>query len=171
MKLKKQYPFAFGRAGFTMVEILVVLAIGAILAAIAIGGLNTIIPRSQTKSAAQQLHADLQKAKMASVKNNRASLITFSEASGSDSGSITACFDDDDDDTCNSGETIIARIDMNDYKHAELKSASFSSGPDHFEFNPRGMPTGQGNFEINCKSDASYSLKVILSWTGRIRVN
>ena len=171
MSLKKPSALTCGQSGFTLLELMVVIAIGAILAGLAVGALQIIIPRSQVKSAAQQLRTDLQKAKMEAVKNNRECLVTFTEANGT-KGSYQACFDDDGNNACDSGETIIAQNTFTDknYKHAELSNVALALGSSFLRFNSRGMPSHNGTVDINCLSDANYSLSVILSTVGRIRI-
>lgn len=178
MHVKKRFPILCGRSGFTLLELLVTLAIAAVLAAVVLGGASALVPRSQVKSAAQKLRADLQQAKMEAVKNNRECLVTFTEANGTQ-GSYQACFDNNDDDVCNEddGDEILAQIDLadDDYKHAELSNAAFTNGT-HFRFNARGMPLNDtggwsaGTVGITLSNDASYSLSIILSPTGRIRI-
>ena len=158
-----------------MIELMVVVAIGAIVAAIAIGGLSHLIPRSQVKSAAQKLQADLQKAKLEAVKSNEDALVTFTAASGGSQGSYQACFDNDSDGSCDAaaGDTMIAENSFtdNNYKHALLSNVAFSLGGTSVQFDSRGMPNGNGTIDITCSSDASYSLSIVISRTGRIRIN
>jgi len=68
------------RKGFSLVELMTVLAIITILSAIAFPGLMKWVPNYRLKAAAQQLFADMQKAKMTAVKNNRKVTFNFTTA-------------------------------------------------------------------------------------------
>ena len=162
-----------GDKGFTLIELMVTVAIIGIVAAIAVGSLNTLLPRYRTKSAARQVRGDLQKAKLEAVKQNETVLVDFNVASGTNPGSCITCFDKDSDDDCDSADDIITQTNMGDYAGIELQSASFTSGISRFSFNSRGLPINGGTFSagtavINCTSDAAYSLSISLASSGRL---
>tara|TARA_B100000614_G_scaffold61031_1_gene54045 strand:- start:364 stop:927 length:564 start_codon:yes stop_codon:yes gene_type:complete len=164
-------------SGFTMVEVMVVVAIVGVLAAVAVTSLVEQLPRARTKSAARQLRADLQKAKLEAIKRNTESLVDFTLAAGLDSGSCITCIDDNSDDSCTTAsDTIISELDFNDYKDVALSGADFS-GAQVFIFNSRGVPEQlngamcSGTAVVNCTSDNNFSQDVIMSNTGRVRID
>ncbi|MFW6101107.1 MAG: GspH/FimT family pseudopilin [Bacteroidota bacterium] len=169
----------FGHSGFTLFELVVVVAIIAILSSVAIAGLNNLIPRYQVKSAAQDLRANLQKAKMEAIKSNRATMVTFTESGGGDQGGYKVRIDrNGNGDFDDANETVVDKdfTDKN-YKHASLSRASFTNGVSSFQFNALGGPEtpGGGNWsagsiKINCSNDPNYSIKVYVSRPGRIRI-
>jgi prepilin-type N-terminal cleavage/methylation domain-containing protein len=167
-------------SGFTMMELIVVVAIIAIMSAIAFGSLENLLPRVRTQSAARQLRAVLQKAKLEAVKRNTNCFVDITVAAGTDSGTCLTCIDLDGTTGCQTGgaDVIISTLNLNDtgYNDAVLQSATFTGSTD-FEFNPRGMPErvgvaafASGNAVINCASDATYSITIFLASSGRIRI-
>ena len=66
------------RSGFTVIELMVVIAIMAIAMAIGYPNLRAFIPSSRLSSALQDLHSNLQQAKIAAIKNNGNCTVTYS---------------------------------------------------------------------------------------------
>ncbi len=162
------------QSGFTLLELMITLAIAALLAVFAMDDLQNLLPRTRTKSAARQLRGDLQKAKLTAVKRNTECLVDFTVAAGANSGMCRTCISTDND--CNDpGDEIITELNFNDYSNVELQSASFSGSP-QFVFNARGISEqvgggiSPGSAVINCTSDAQYSFTLWLSSTGRVRI-
>ncbi|MFO7753666.1 MAG: GspH/FimT family pseudopilin, partial [Desulfobacteraceae bacterium] len=127
--------------GFTLIELMVTVAIIGIVASFAISSLNNLLPRYRVKSAARQVRADLQDAKMEAVKQNRTVLVDFNVAGSGNPGSCITCFDTDSDDDCDdeAAGDIITSLDLADYPQSELINPGFTNG-NHFRFNSRGLP-------------------------------
>lgn len=66
------------KSGFTVVELLVVLAVLAIFFAIGVPNFMSWIPKYRLKSAARDLYSNMQLAKMTAVKSNTNCSITYS---------------------------------------------------------------------------------------------
>jgi type IV fimbrial biogenesis protein FimT len=85
------------KRGFTTVEILVVLAIVAILIRIAVPAFSTWLPSQRLTSAAQQIAIDLQFARMKAIAQNTSYTVTFNTTTstysfGTDSRNVTTLF-------------------------------------------------------------------------------
>ena len=124
--------------GFTLIELMVIVAISGIISVLAITQFQSMISRTKAKSATRQLRADLQKAKLEAIKRNTDCLVDFTVAVPGNSGTCITCISTDND--CDdAGDTIISRLDFNDYSNVELQNANFT-GATVFVFNSRGMP-------------------------------
>lgn len=68
------------KKGFTLVEVIVVMAVIGIMVTIAIPGISSWLPNYKLKSAARDVYSSLQKARMLAVKNNRNAAVIFDAA-------------------------------------------------------------------------------------------
>jgi type IV fimbrial biogenesis protein FimT len=68
------------QAGFTMVELMIVIAVIAILTAIAVPNIINWLPNYRVKAAARDLFSNMQKARMQAVKENK-NIVTRFDAS------------------------------------------------------------------------------------------
>ncbi|MCI5192582.1 MAG: prepilin-type N-terminal cleavage/methylation domain-containing protein [Candidatus Electrothrix sp. AU1_5] len=66
--------------GFSFVELMVVIALIGLLSAIGLPSLLRSLPEKRLKNAARSLYADLQKAKLLAVKENKNVTVTFDTA-------------------------------------------------------------------------------------------
>ena len=74
--------YARDKAGFSLSELMVVIAIIGILSAIALPSLLGGLPEKKQKNAAIALYSDLQRARLTAVKENRSQSVQFSTADG-----------------------------------------------------------------------------------------
>ena len=154
-------------SGFTLLEMMIVVAIISILSVLAFPSLSTLIPRNRTKAAARELRGYLQKAKLEAIKQNADCLTVFTQASGTDAGSCVGCISSDGDCT-DTDDEIIFRLNFNNYNSVTLSNTSFSG--DNFVFNARGIPVGAGRAFIQNTAEPGYILEVIVAFSGRVRI-
>ena len=77
MDLKKSIIFKKHVEGFTLIELVIIIAIVAILAAIAIPAFSNLLPEYALRSSAMQLYSDIYYAKMKAIKDNSLCKIEF----------------------------------------------------------------------------------------------
>jgi len=154
------------------------VAIIGVLVGLAIGGIQNLLPKFRLNAAARQIRGDMQKCKMAAVRNNTDCLMVFTEGNSTgDAGSYEACFDANDNDACDAGETIVLTGNLNDddFVGVFLNEVKFGGFLDNnfFNFNSRGLSkTGNalGNGRVNCTNKNNDHQKINVFSTGRIRI-
>jgi len=151
------------QAGFTLVELMVAVAIISIAAVIAIANMDDTIQEYKLRSAARDVVSTLNDMKLRAVKEKIETKIIIDSVQDT----YTAFLDIDDDNSAGSGEayrTVDLSTDNLDI------SSTFSSPANVFGFNSRGLPsTGTGTITIT--KDASRSKQIVINISGNIRVN
>jgi len=162
------------QAGFTLVEVMVTVAIVGILAAIAIPNYISWLPEKRLRASARDLYSDLQKAKLTAIKRNSNVAVSFTVAScgsplppssiPSPAGSYVVFVDDGqgggtaDNNIRDGAEHIIVTRDM--LPGVALCSATFgSTSPPAASFRSRGLPKNPGNVSLyNTKNNITVTL-------------
>ncbi|MDY0132739.1 MAG: prepilin-type N-terminal cleavage/methylation domain-containing protein [Desulforegulaceae bacterium] len=152
--------------GFTMIELLIVIAIIGIVVSLAIGGYKELIPKARVKSAARELKSNLEKAKMAAVKKNQNCLVVFNYSGRS----AKACFDGNKDNKCEStDDEIVFNFKADSKSGLEFKNVNFAKN--FFLFGSRGLPNITDTSKVKFTNDSGYGITIEVTPTGRIKIN
>jgi len=142
-----------GRAGFTLVELMIAIGIVAILTAIAVPDIINWLPNYRLKAAARDLYSAATKAKGAAVKRNLNCALTFNQVLGGTTAAYIVYVDSDSDCEYDFGETIITQIqawpkqislDLSKGGGDGLTFTNNDDGNPTISFRPIGIPTGNG---------------------------
>ena len=144
-------------SGFTLTEMMVVIAVFVIMASIAIPSFMSLLPGMRVNGAARQVMADLMAARMDSVKHNNEVRVFFNSP-GTNQYQILD--DDDNDGTADAGEAITTKNIQDNYH-----DVTFSSTTNPI-FYPRG--TAYGTTVTVTNSSGSKDVKVAI--TGRVKI-
>jgi prepilin-type N-terminal cleavage/methylation domain-containing protein len=132
--------------GFTLVELMVVIGIVAVLSVVAIPNLVSWLPKTNAGSAAREILATIQLAKMAAVKEGANVVVHFSASTGecaafvdNGAGGGTA-----DDRVRNGSEPLVRQYTVP--KGVTLSTPSFGTD---LEFTNRGLPQTGGTLTVS----------------------
>ncbi len=150
--------------GFTLIEVLIVIAMIGILSAIAIPNYINWLPNYRLKGAARDLYSNMQKVKLEAVKRNTDVGIAFTTVVFPALGGSYQAFVDDGagggiaSNAIQDGtETTLFQVAMP--ASCSLASASFSGNP-RTGYNSRGLPLGNriGTAILRNNQSAQYTM-------------
>ena len=166
-----------GQRGFTLVELMVVIAIVGLMAAIAIPNMIGQKPRRNLKDAGMALISTMQRAKMEAIKDNTNIAIVFTNSPGVEGGGYIV-FRDDGAGGGTSGNRVQDGGEVTRWTHTmppgcSLSGASFGGGGVVVGYNSRGLPLGGviGSVEIEAPvGGAAGKIKLSMSNSGYARL-
>lgn len=142
-------------------EMMIVIAVFGIVAAIAIPAFMSMLPGMRLNGAARQIMGDLMAARMNAVKQNNEVRVFFNSP-GANQYQILD--DDDNDGTADSGEAITTKNIQSNYYDVTLSASS----------NPTFYPRGTGptpSCTITVTSSATGQSKLVKAHlTGRVKI-
>jgi type IV fimbrial biogenesis protein FimT len=152
--------------GFSLLELMVVIAIIAIASAIAIPNLFSDIPKYNLGAGARELLSAMQLARMTAIKENSNVVLSFN----SGTRSLTIYVDDGEgggiaeDKVRNGAERLVKSYQMP--SGIELLSPSFGQS---VQFNNRGIPDLNGDASVRNRLSKTKTVRLLASGHSRIQ--
>jgi type IV fimbrial biogenesis protein FimT len=170
-------------SGFTLGELMVVIAIIAILAGIVTPNLIGWLPNYRMRSAARDIYSNFQKAKLTAIKKHCNCTITFNQTVGGTNYDYVVFIDSDNDMEYDAGEQIIARTLLSSYSSVSFDTSISGDGltfPNNDDglpaigFRTNGLPrsnTGISNGTVHLINTRNRKTSVVISQAGNIRID
>lgn len=166
--------------GFSLPELLVVLAIISIAAATALPSLASFIPDYRLNAAARDVFSNFQRARSIAAKHNVNCAISFNVPVGSVIYDYIVYIDSDGDFEYDAEETLVERVKLRGEGGLRIDQASVTFvdndlGQPTAAFEPTGLLKRKGNGFCNgtvpLLDQRGKCLKVVAVYSGRIRID
>ncbi|WP_300668316.1 GspH/FimT family pseudopilin [Desulfoluna sp.] len=158
--------------GMTLMELMVVMALVALLAGIAVPGFRQWNASQRLSSTAWDVHLLLQTARSEAIKVGGDVVVVFTEGVG-DAGNYMAFIDENGDRTHDTGEPTVASVRLPtgiDMFRARFDLAgSGTQDKDRTHFGSYGLTTGR-NGNVQLRNKYGKSMRVVLNGAGSSRV-
>lgn len=158
--------------GFTLIELMIVVGVISIMAAIAVPAIMSWMPNIRQKAATRELFADLQRARMEAIKRNAPAVVVFVPAASctATGGSYSVFVDDGagggvaNNKNLDGGEQNFVQQTMpRDVSLCDSNFAAHKTG-----FLPTGLPQNIGRVKLN--STKGRISEVTITIAGGIRI-
>jgi type IV fimbrial biogenesis protein FimT len=160
--------------GFSLIEMLVAIAIAAVLAALAVPSFSSFVDSARLSSATNALYGDLNRARSEAIKRNRRVLVCVKNSAGTGCATTTAwsdgwvvCADSDSDSACDASTA-------SDPNPVTVRGAiaggivvSTTTATASVRFNPDGSYTGNQPFTLQ-KGTSGTQKQINISSIGNI---
>ena len=146
------------QSGFTLIEMMIIIAIMAIFAGIAVPNFLSYLPKHRLNGAARQVMGDLMAARMKAVSQNcdvRVAFVAYD-------AEYKIWTDSDNDGAIDSGEEITKNI-QSDYHDVTISTTK------NIEFHSRGTANPYGTIALT-GSNSTNSKNVNVRITGRVMI-
>lgn len=144
--------------GFTLMELMVIVFVLAIMAAIAIPSFMALLPGMRLNGAAREVMTDLMDARMNAVKQNNEFKVFFNSPSANQYQILD---DDDDDGNADTGEDVTTKNIQTAYYDVTLSATA----------NPIFHPRGNANGATITVTNSAGTKTVRVATTGRVKID
>jgi len=164
--------------GFTIIELLIVIAIMAVMSAIAIPNFRVWGPNYRLRTAIQEAYSDFQNARVTAMREGVNCAITFDQAVGGTTYDYVVFVDADNDLEYDAGERVIVEREWDDYADVNEDSVTFTNNDDglpSIAFRSNGISRnntgGFGGGTLTLRNSNGRTGSVVIAAGGTVRIN
>lgn len=159
-------------AGFTLMEVIVVMTLITILSAVSIISLAFYIPNLHLKTAAQEINIQIQKARLEGIRRSKTIAVRFfvTDISGTQKYAPIIWVDDNKDNTLDAGEEVLFRMPANEFatnkwETVNIKNVRFNpdiDGDGLDDAEPDGVTFTNNQFSLNSRGISTQAGSIFL---------
>ncbi len=152
------------KKGFTIIELLVVLAIAGIIITLAVSSMANTIPHLRLNDFTREIVSKINLARSVAIARNKACVVSFNKLENT----YNIFMDDNENYQREDAEDAITAGQM--AKGVTIVKASFSLGTSAFGYDGSGLPLKNRIGSVCLKNDKDEYHKISVSWNGRAKV-
>ncbi|OFZ67856.1 MAG: hypothetical protein A2V79_00780 [Betaproteobacteria bacterium RBG_16_56_24] len=162
------------QAGVTLIELMIVVVIAAIMAAVAAPSFANFIQNTRLTSTMAQLTGDLNRARSEAIKRNSRILVCAHEVNGTACASTSwdngwlVCYDGDQNSACDPAPADGTDPNPMIIRQAINSRLDLTGTAATVQFNPNGTANAQAILALCCLSAAPYASSAVVAVTGHI---
>ena len=164
--------------GFTMIELLIVIAIMSVMSAIAIPNIRAWGPNYRLRTAIQEAYSDFQNARVTAMREGVNCAITFDQPVDGTTYDYVVFVDADNDMEYDAGERVIVKKEWDDYADVDEDSVTFTNNDDglpSIAFRANGISRdnigGFGAGTLTLSNVNGRTGSVVIAAGGTVRIN
>jgi Tfp pilus assembly protein FimT len=175
MKFKRREKETMQKSsGFTLLELMIILCLMGIIAAIAMPSFMSWKHNYRLKAAAQDVYSNFQLAKLTAVRRNTFCTISFNQTLAGQAFDYIIYLDTDRSLTYTDGEEVIVKMNLQKEYEGSVAMESMTFTGNAVGFMPNGLTRGGGGGfgagTVSLANTINGSIKIVLSSVGGVRM-